>query len=210
MAGGPLIVFGGTFDPPHIGHNNAIASAQRFFEKSLGTGMIHVVPAGDPWQKSSARSVTSAAHRFEMASLAFGSMGGVVVSDDEAKRRGPSYMVDTLGRLASDAGVTYGVKSDVILVVGQDVLGGLNSWHRADLLKDAITLGVLRYGARVVGVPDGWDHIGLQAPKVSASSSALRPVLERRDRDPQAMLKITHMLDPSVLEYIEHHGLYLP
>ena len=147
-----VILFGGTFDPPHHGHIHVATSAMAVFDNSD----LLVVPAGDPWQKSSTRSVTDGEHRLEMCRLAFGGIDRTTVRDVEVRRSGPSYSIDTVEGLAR-----YGTK--VILLAGQDAAAGIDGWYRSDTLRRLVTLAVPQYhgeepidlpGWRIVHIPD--------------------------------------------------------
>ena len=72
-------IYGGTFDPPHLGHNEMLLSAK----KQLDLDFIIVLPCGDPVHKS---DVTNKQYRYEMCKLAFGDDEGVFVSDYEVEK----------------------------------------------------------------------------------------------------------------------------
>ncbi len=100
MSSGPsrqIGVFGGTFDPPHVGHL-AIALEVRH---ALALDEVWFVVAGDPWQKSGERSITPASIRLAMVEAAIAGADGVQVSTLEIDRDGPSYMADTLTGLTA-------------------------------------------------------------------------------------------------------------
>src|SRR5881392_3622519 len=87
-------VFGGTFDPVHVGHIVAAVEARR----ALGLDRVVLVPAGDPWQKRG--SVTApATDRLAMVQAAVDGIDGVEVSPLEVDRNGPSYTYQTLEAL---------------------------------------------------------------------------------------------------------------
>ena len=122
-------VLGGTFDPPHLGHvalANKVISEQDLVE-------VKFIPAGDPYHKAHARSITSAEHRLEMIKLATQSYKSLTVDEREIRQKGPSYTVETLKSLQSD-GIT-----DIALIMGSDLLlifqSGTNinkssNWHK--------------------------------------------------------------------------------
>jgi nicotinate-nucleotide adenylyltransferase len=198
-------VFGGTFDPPHIGHRRAIEASQR----SLNLDEVRVVVAGDPWQKSASGQLTPASHRLAMARLAFDGMEGVVVDDSEVRRQGPTYTVETL-ELLCEAGRT------LVLVLGADAASGLPTWHRyADIPGLADVAVVTR--AQPVATPhgyatseepgwtqpagEGWHIHQVEMDPVWVSSRELRRRLAAGE-------DATGAIEPEVLAYVRSHGLY--
>ena len=114
-------VFGGTFDPVHIGHL-AIAAEARL---RLKLSQIIFLPAGQPWLKMD-RTITPAAHRIEMVKRAIGSDSSLRVSTIEVDRPGFSYTVDTMAVLQEELGV--GV--DLFFILGCDSLAELPRWKQ--------------------------------------------------------------------------------
>ena len=88
-------VFGGTFDPPHVGHL-VIAVNVRY---DLDLDRVLLVVANDPWQKIGSREVSKADDRLAMCEAAVGDVDGLEVSDLEVRRGGVSYTADTLAEL---------------------------------------------------------------------------------------------------------------
>ena len=121
-------VFGGAFDPPHLGHLALVRGAlERFdFERLL------VVPAGDPPHKT---AVASAEIRCRMAELAFAGMPQVEISRIELEPGGSRYTVDTLRLLA-------GSHDDLTLLVGADQFAGFRSWREPDAILELARLAV--------------------------------------------------------------------
>jgi nicotinate-nucleotide adenylyltransferase len=113
-------VFGGTFDPPHLGHREAIAG----LFKNPGVSRALVIPSFIPPQKPQA---VSSDHRVAMAKLCFSSLSEVTVDTREIERgkrtAQPSYTFDTLQELKKDY-------SKLAFVLGSDQLQNLPTWHR--------------------------------------------------------------------------------
>src|SRR6476660_4401349 len=86
-------VFGGTFDPIHVGHLRSAEEAR----EQLGLDVIMFIPAADPPHKS--RRLTPAAHRLAMARLATAGNPAFRVSQIEIERGGRSYTIDTVRAL---------------------------------------------------------------------------------------------------------------
>jgi nicotinate-nucleotide adenylyltransferase len=121
-------IFGGAFDPPHLGHLALVRAAlERFdFERLL------VVPAGDPPHKAVA---TPAGIRCRLAELAFAGVPQDEISRIELEPNGPRYTVDTLRLLA-------GSDDDLTLLVGADQLAGFLSWREPGAILDLARLVV--------------------------------------------------------------------
>ena len=90
------IIFGGTFDPIHLGHLVAAEQAIRGHKFKR----VVFVPAGSPWMKNS--NITSSFHRLNMIKLAISSNPTFVVSEVDIQRDGPTYMIDTLFEFQKD------------------------------------------------------------------------------------------------------------
>ena len=186
-------VFGGTFDPPHLGHV-AIALEVRHL---LALDEVVFVVAGDPWQKSGDRVITPADVRVAMTEAATAGAPGVRVSTIEVERHGPSYSVDTLEALRH-----AGPDDEFFLIVGSDAAAGLDTWHRADDLAELATIVVVDRGGREGGrPPHGWPFALVDVPALEVSSSDLR-------RRVATGAPIRGMVAGRVADLIAEHGLY--
>jgi nicotinate-nucleotide adenylyltransferase len=158
-----LGLFGGTFDPPHLGHVAAL-------EAAWSTGALErilVTVAGEPWQKSAQRPISSAAHRLEMAHAAFDGLAGVEVSDREIRRPGPTYTVDTVEELIAEGWT-------VQLLVGEDAAAGLDSWHDADRLAAHVVVGIFPRDGEAVTLSSRWRCVRIDMAPVDLSSTWVR------------------------------------
>lgn len=159
-------VLGGTFDPPHVGHLLAAVNVRH----ALELDEVLLVVANDPWQKTAERPVTAAADRLAMVEAAVVGLDGVVASDLELRRGGPSYMVDTLLELR-DADP----EGERFLVLGSDAAAGLLTWDRADQLPGLATLVLVdRPGIPCDDPPAGWPFRRVEIPRVEVASTDLR------------------------------------
>lgn len=158
-------LFGGTFDPPHVGHVAALraAAASGRFDQ------IVVMVAGDPYQKSIDREVRDAAERLEMAQSAFDALELVTVSALEVERQGPSYTIDTVEILLRDA-------QSVDILVGADVATHLPEWHRAPELADLVKVGVFPRPGQAIQFPPSFICYEISMMPVDVSSSEVRDI----------------------------------
>ncbi len=158
-----LGLFGGTFDPPHLGHVAALVA-------SLATDRfdrILVTVAGDPYRKSAEHLVSPAAHRLAMAEAAFGHLAMVEVSRIEIDRVGPSYTIDTVRQLGPEAG-------SIDLIMGADLAPTLPGWHEAELLAELVSVGIVPRPGERAEYPQGWNWYEIPMDPVDLSSSFIR------------------------------------
>ena len=186
-------VFGGTFDPVHVGHLVAAVNVRH----ALDLDVVLLVVANDPWQKSGARAVTPAADRLALVEAAVGEVEGLEASDVEVRRGGTSYTADTLAELA---GAHAG--AELVLILGSDAAEGLPTWERADEVRALATVAVVtRPGAEAGAPPEGWRWTPVETPRLEVSSTDLRArITDGRPLD--------YLLTPAVIDCITARGLY--
>ncbi|MCU4185479.1 nicotinate-nucleotide adenylyltransferase [Acidiferrimicrobium sp. IK] len=188
-------VFGGTFDPIHVGHLVAAVNARA----ALGLDRVILMVANVPWQKAGTRVVTGAEERFALVQAAVGDVPGLEAGRLELDRGGESYSADTLAEL-------HGLHPDaeLFLVVGWDVAFDLPSWERIEHVKELATLVLVnRPGAgRPRGLDgDGWRVVEVSVPNLEISSTDLRSrAAEGRPLD--------YLIPESAVHFITSHGLY--
>jgi nicotinate-nucleotide adenylyltransferase len=158
-------VFGGTFDPVHVGHIVAAVEARR----ALALDRVVLVPAGDPWQKRGTVEAP-AADRLAMVRAATVGIAGLDVSPLEVDRQGASYTYQTLEALCAPG-------RSLFLIVGADVAATMRSWVGIERLPALATLVVVdRAGDRPHddGLPPGWACERVSIPRLDVSSTELR------------------------------------
>jgi nicotinate-nucleotide adenylyltransferase len=191
-------IFGGTFDPPHVGHD----AAARAIVAALDLDRLLLVVANDPWQKSPTRPVTPAEDRFALTQALADGVPGAEASRLEIDRGGPSYSIDTVEALIGEATAAGRLRPDLFLVVGADLVPELDTWERSADLAGLVTLAVVsRPTTPRPSVPPGWDVIWVDGPQVDVSSSAVREALAQGRR-------IDQMVPPDVIHCIARRGLY--
>ncbi len=186
-------VFGGTFDPPHVGHLVLAVNAR--FELRLDRLLL--VVANDPWQKSSVRTVSSATDRLAMVQAAVRGVAGLEASALEIERGGTSFTADTLAALRDED-----PSRELFLVIGSDAAAGLPTWERIDEVRSLASIVVAtRPGAEDGRPPPGWDWIRIETPRLEVSSTDLRA----RFADGRPL---DYLITAEVIECIEQRRLY--
>ena len=144
-------IYGGTFDPIHLGHLHVIT---QLIEKNLVDQLL-VVPAGMPLLRENAPLATGQQRR-TMCQLALADLPAeiaskVQVNPIEILRTGPSYAIDTVEAVAQNF-----PDDTIVLVVGQDAAEKLDQWHRIDELREMVEfLIIARPGYKGDGVDIG-------------------------------------------------------
>ncbi len=158
-------MFGGTFDPPHIGH---LVAALYSFEAIFLDRLLFVV-ANVPWQKVPDRTISPVEHRLAMVQAAIADQRGFEVSTVEIERGGDSYTVDTLSELqARNEG------AELYLILGADAAASIPTWHQPDRLAALASLVVVdRHDAPPVHLP-AFDVRTVPMPAIGLSSTDLR------------------------------------
>jgi nicotinate-nucleotide adenylyltransferase len=159
-------IFGGTFDPVHVGHLVAAVNTRH----DLGLDRVLLVVANEPWQKSGTRAVTPAAERLGLVEAAVGDVEGVEASAIEIERGGVSYTADTVARLAEQH-----PGAELYLVVGEDVAAALDTWERVEEIRRRVTLAVVTRPGDYERPPlEGWRTAFVEIPALEISSTDLR------------------------------------
>lgn len=197
-----ICIYGGTFDPPHIGHMHAC----RAFLSSFNVDKMYVIPTSTPPHKIRSSTV-SGEDRLNMTKLAFSDISELIeVSDVELKREGKSYTADTI-RYFKERG-----NDEIYLLCGTDMLLTLDSWYNSEYIltnakivcmrreddteaekhiDEKMALYKEKYGTEV--------HL-LKVEAIELSSSEIREKIHSSGAD--------GLVTDSVMEYINKNGLY--
>lgn len=188
-------VFGGTFDPPHVGH----VSIARELQDSGTLDEILWIPVRLPPHKPLG-SPTSPELRLEMVRAAIDGCVLQGVSDVEISRKGPSYTVDTLRALRSER-----PEATPVLIMGADQFVELAGWHEAaEVVRLAEVCVLPRGGVDITSALPRLDVVWSAAdvPPVDVSSSEVR----KRVREGRPY---RHLVPAGVAEIIERESLYV-
>jgi len=193
MVGRTRGLFGGTFDPPHLGH---VAAALAAID-ALGLDELVVTVASDP-QGKDAPPVASAALRDEMARAAFDGVAKVTVSDVELRRGGPTYTIDTVEALLAER-----PDDTVVVVVGADAASAMGSWHRAGDLARLVEVAIVPRPGVEPPSPEGFSVRHVPMAPVDLSSTEVRAALAS-GADPRGLVPL------GVVRVLLTHPLYHP
>ncbi|MFL2705456.1 MAG: nicotinate (nicotinamide) nucleotide adenylyltransferase [Gammaproteobacteria bacterium] len=202
-------VFGGTFNPVHIGHTKVISH----ITKVLPFDKILVIPNSIPPHKD--KIPASFEHRLNMVSLAFEGFKSVEIDAREGEREGPSYAINSIEELLSE---NHG---ELFLIVGSDSFHDISSWHRSENILNQVGLVVMnRAGYEIENEQHGEDLkkrnisqafllnqkrskkiIKVNTPLVGVSSTLIRNNIYNRK-------KIKSFVSQPVEKYLIKHKLY--
>lgn len=194
-------IFGGTFDPIHMGH---LIVAETIMDE-FHLDKVVFIPAAVPPHKLD-KQISPAKHRYMMTMLATCSNPRFQVSDMEMHRQGPSYSRDTLAQLIDE----HGRDTEFYFIVGADSVENLHTWNRIDeLLTMCHFIGASRPGcmpdmekiAQRFGPLAEKIHC-LETPELEISSTEIRHRVGQKRT-------IRYIVPETVEQYIYKEKLYL-
>ncbi|MFN5274821.1 MAG: nicotinate (nicotinamide) nucleotide adenylyltransferase [Planctomycetota bacterium] len=205
MASKRIGIFGGSFDPIHLGH---LLMAEQF-RSELSLDTVKFIPAKiSPFKLN--YTPTADKHRLEMLKLAIGAHPNFEIDPIEIQRGGVSYTIDTVEQLQSNQ-----PDATWFLLIGADSLKDFKKWKSPEKLLRSVQLVVARRG----GCPEpDWkeldglaseetlraiQQIRLDIPVMEISSTAVRQRIETKR-------SIRYLVPAPVEVYIQEHQLYLP
>ena len=159
-------LFGGTFDPPHVGHLAAAVNARH----DLDLDVVLLVVANIPWQKVGERTISPAHARLELVRLAVGDVEGLEVCDREIRRGGRSYTADTVDDLLAEAPSSR----ELFVIVGSDAAEGLPTWERVDEVRERAVIVVVDRPGGAWSPPPGWAPVPTCSPTACGSRACAR------------------------------------
>ena len=193
-------IFGGSFDPVHSEHVHLAEAAI----SSLGLDKLLIMPASTPPHKQG-KKMASANDRLQMCRLAFAKYPQVEVSDYEMKQAGTSYTYLTCQHFKKEY-----PSAQLFWLVGTDMLRDFPTWKNPEIILDNATLAVCSRAEKV-----GWEEreqavfqsrfgkkfVVIRYNATDVSSTQIRVLAG-------AGMRLTHLTDEKVAEYIQNNGLY--
>lgn len=198
-----IILFGGTFDPVHLGHT---AVAEHAF-RELRADRVIFIPARRSPHKLGA-PLALAEHRFNMLSLAIAGHKSFSVDTCEVERAEPSYTYDTVMDFRKRM-----PEAQLSWLLGADTVASLPMWYRIDEILGMCDIRIMSRGGMDAPAFDKLEPAlsgmfveklrknAIQTPLIPISSSEVRARFASGG-------DVLGMLNPSVLNYIKQHGLY--
>jgi nicotinate-nucleotide adenylyltransferase len=182
-------IFGGTFDPPHVGHLLAAGDAV----ESLTLDQVIWVPAAQQPLKAADASAP-AEHRLAMTRLAVQGDPRFRVDALELERGGVSFMVDTLRTCRARQ-----PDAALFLLLGMDAAALLPKWREPEIIRELAEVVVLSRGGEELALPTGVRALPTWRVDVSATEIRARVAAGR---------SIRGFVPDAVAAYIAAHGLY--
>jgi len=216
-------LFGGTFNPVHLGHLRAAVEVKEGFELDE----IFLIPAALPPHKMPGE-VAAAADRLQMLDRALEDTSGLHISDVELKRSGPSYTIDTVQHFKH----SFPVDSRIYLIMGLDAFLEINTWRAYEALLGQISFIVINRPMADIENSSGWkvmeDYLKTKISSEYAFSES-QSCYQRVKTPPIYVYEVTaldisstmirkrikkgrsidYLLPPKVAEFIKSEGLYL-
>jgi nicotinate-nucleotide adenylyltransferase len=185
-------VFGGSFDPVHIGHLIVAEAAA----DALQLVRVHFVPARQQPFKHGTH-LAAAEHRVAMLRVALEGNPRFRLDLREMRRPGPSYMVETLADMRAES-----PGDQLCLLVGADAARDLPAWHRAGELPGLAEIVIL---TRPGSEPSRHSLVSrsLEVPAIDVSATLVRETARGGS-------SIRYLVPHAVAEYVDTHGLYGP
>jgi nicotinate-nucleotide adenylyltransferase len=186
-------IFGGSFDPPHLGHLVIAEMARR----SLKLDVVYFVPAYKPPHKEG-RHPSTARDRLAMTRLSLYGNARLKVSDVELRRKGISYTVDTVRAFRK-----LFPESQLFLIIGSDSLRQFHLWKSPRQILDEVSLIVYRRPRSVRMKtslrPMNMSFVG--GPLMEISSSEIRKKIQQGK-------SIRYLVRDNVFRFIQRKKLY--
>ena len=185
-------LFGGTFDPPHVGHLVTAVNVRH----ALQLDVVILMVANVPWQKVGARPITDAHARLAMVEAAVADVAGLCAGRAEIDHGGHSFTADTLEFLSQQH-----PGASLFTIVGDDAASKIETRERYEEVAARSTLVVVDRPGDPVSLPSGFGWVRVEVPRLEVSSTDLRD----RCRDGRPL---DYLVTEPVLDVIRSLGLY--
>ena len=193
-------LFGGTFDPPHLGHLILASEAQSQLELDR---LLWVLTPEPPHKQD--QPITSTEHRLAMVRLAIADNPSFELSRIELDRPGPHYTLDTIRLIAQQ-----NPEAEIVPIIGGDSLHDLPTWHQPkEIVYACHWIGVMRRPNEESSL----DELERELPGIRSKVHYVdAPLLEIASREIRNRIaegrSVRYYLPMLVYEYIERHHLY--
>lgn len=185
-------LFGGTFDPPHVGHLVTAINVRH----AMKLDVVVLMVANVPWQKQGSRRITPAEDRFALVQAAVADVDGLVAGRTEIDHGGPSFTADTLATLAGEKPT-----AQFFTIFGDDAAANFTTWERFGEIAERSSLVVVDRPGMPVELPDEFVWHRVEVPRLEVSSTDLRARFS--DGRP-----LDYLLTDAVLDQIRCREMY--
>lgn len=188
-------IFGGLFDPPHIGH---LIIAQWVLNE-FKLDKIIFAPAFKPPHK---KRYSSYQHRYEMTRKAIKNNRNFLISDIEKHIQGKTYTFEVIKAIKQSH--TIFRNSNIYLIIGADQWQEIKHWKYPEIIfRESKVIVLPRPGYKITKIKPFYDKILISnAPLIDISSTLVREMVRKK-------LNINYLVVPEVLDYIKKHNLYV-
>lgn len=196
-----IAVYGGSFNPPHLGH----LEAARCVSEQLSPDMLLIIPDNQPPHKELEPGSPEAEERLELCRLNFASLENAVISDMEICRAGKSYTADTVARLRE----SY-PEDELILTLGTDMFLSFEEWYMYHYLLENCTLAVVsRNVDDEPGILSHKEHMERRyGARIELISHEALPMSSAGIRDLLRLRMGSEFLSDAVYSHIISRGYY--
>lgn len=183
-------VFGGSFDPVHLGH---LIAAEAAADKLLLQHVRFVIACNQPVKGG--KHCASVEDRVAMLEAAITHNPRFVIDLREVNRSGASYTIDTLRELKAEFS-----GHELLLMIGADTAAQFHRWHRADEIPQLAHVVILTRPGFTAAAGGPISQV-VEVPRIDIAAERIRAALGRGD-------SIRYLVPERVAEYIESRGLY--
>ena len=194
-------IYGGTFNPPHVGHIQAAKQAV----EALGLSRLIVIPDRIAPHKQIPEGSPTPEQRLEMLRLATADCDRIEVSDIELRREGPSYSYVTVQQLKAQY-----PDAELVLLMGTDMFLSFHSWMHPEIILENATLGVFYRGEKgeQADIEAQMAEMARQGYKVERVENNVINISSTQMRRLLAFRCAGELLPQGVLDYIREYHLY--
>jgi len=191
-----ICIFGGTFDPPHLGH---LLIAQTICEAEEFDKIIFVPALKNPLK--SREIASSIENRLKMLKIAVEGNPHFDISDNEIKRGGVSYSIDTIRYIKKEHNLK---RNELYFLIGSDILKSFHNWREpSNILEECQVIVALRPGFKPSSVPN-WILSEIQFANIPRFELSATQIRKRWKEDKT----IRYMVTQPVWEFINKNSLY--
>lgn len=195
-----IVIFGGTFDPPHIEHINMAKAC----DDELSPDLFIVIPTFEPPHKRTL-FCASPTDRIEMCRLSFCGMKNVVISDYEIQNEGKSYTYLTVEHFAE----VYPC-ADIYFLLGTDMLTSFDKWKFPDRILKKVKLVLCLRDGENISADEAISEFHRKFPDEITKISYIGKDMSSTEYKTSRMLGLdtSHMTSPEVNEYVIKNNVY--